>query len=306
MSSRKLAQLLSAIASQDRLAILEKVCQDRVRHTDLTHLIRRSGAETSRHLSRLVAAGLITRGPGRRWQPTVLAWSVRSHLPTLRFLAVHDGYLKAHDFGVVDPPLLARLGDLRGATFISGRALVREAFETALARAEHRAWILAPRSYNRLVTILRARGLGRLDVRIVRPSPVRPPGALGGRAGAFPVPVRCLARVDLFAAILDGQACLAFPDRTGRLDLSSVLVVSDPRGLRWAVDLFDRHWERAVDTAVAPRTRSPSADFPSFPVVGPEVSSVDATAPGDTAGALSFREPDTADGPMGVMGRRAT
>jgi predicted transcriptional regulator len=68
---------------------------------------------------------------------------------------------------------------------------------------------------------------------------------LGPSAVRRNYPVRLLDETRIFLAVLDDIAGVCFPTLDGRVDMATMLVLRDPRGYRWAEDLFLHLWERA-------------------------------------------------------------
>jgi len=58
-------------------------------------------------------------------------------------------------------------------------------------------------------------------------------------------PVRLVDETRIFLAVLDDIAGVCFPTTDGKVDMSAMLVLQEPRGYDWAADLFLHFWERA-------------------------------------------------------------
>jgi len=58
-------------------------------------------------------------------------------------------------------------------------------------------------------------------------------------------PVRLVPEARIFLAVLDDVAGVCFPTLEGKVDMESMLLLSDPAGHRWAEDLFTQLWSQA-------------------------------------------------------------
>lgn len=270
MGSAELAAFLFEPASEERLEILDRLASGPLPHRELATWLGRSGSETSRHLGRLVAAGLISKTSRRGYALTPLAEVARTALPFWEFLVVHREFLLDHDLRAIDPRLVARLGELRSATFLDGGDIVSGAIGDVLHAVSDRAWVATGRWAGRVGTALKERAASGVDTRLIRPGTPPRPDRAGPRRARPADPVRYAARLDVFVAILDDQAVLALPTRRGTVDLGRALLLRDPAGRSWVEELFERTWREAVprDTPTAGTAGTPPYSRPA-PVVGP-------------------------------------
>src|SRR3989449_8237989 len=61
MESTGLARFLFELASEERLGILAAISEKPLRHAQIARRVRMTDSETTRHLNRLTAAGLVTK-----------------------------------------------------------------------------------------------------------------------------------------------------------------------------------------------------------------------------------------------------
>src|SRR2546425_12937889 len=88
-------------------------------------------------------------------------------------------------------------------------------------------------------------------------------------------PVRLTPEARIFLAVLDDVAGVCFPTPEGKVDMESMLLLSDSAGHRWAQDLFTQLWNQArewlgpqtppLPTKVVPEPTHPSNLAPSTP-----------------------------------------
>ena len=245
MPTDRLAKFLFEIASAERISILRALHERPLRHTEIAEQLSMTGSETTRHLARLTAIRLIEKEAEGRYVLTVLADALIVSLPFYDFLAGRDEYLLAHDLSGVGPGFVARLGELNDGRLVEGTYAVVALQETALRAADRRIWVVTDQRFEQALPILRAKASKGADVRVVRPRSVldeeRSPSSRVERN----YEVRLLHEVPFFLAVLDDQAGLALPRRSGGPDLANMLLLTDPAGFRWAADLFLSIWAEA-------------------------------------------------------------
>ncbi len=245
MASDELAPFLFEISSDLRLRILEALAERPLKHAEIARRLSMTGSEATRHLNRLVTAGLLVKAARGEYAPTPLAAALRAGLPFFEFLTKYRPYLLAHNALAVGAPFAARLGELRGGTLTRGMYDVVAVQEAAIRAARRRIWVITEQPFERALPMFREKVAAGTDVRIVRPR-----GAIHAeRAAARPIErnyaVRLLDEVRFFLAVLDNTAGLCLPTPEGRIDMMDMLLLEDPEGCEWASDLFLRTWSRA-------------------------------------------------------------
>ncbi|HTZ61043.1 MAG TPA: ArsR family transcriptional regulator [Thermoplasmata archaeon] len=255
MPSADLATFLFEIASNERLALLEAVLARPRKHTELTRTLDLTGSETTRHLSRLVAAGLVEKTGNGEYAPTPLARALWAGLPYLDFLATHRAFVATHDLTVLEPSFVARLGDLARGSFRQGAYEVVAVQEAALRGVRRRAWVLTVQRFEQALPILRAKMSEGVDVRVIRPRDLVEAERRDGRDVERNFPFRLLPDVRFFLAVLDDTAGLCLPSLDGRLDMATMVFLADAAGYRWAEELFLRSWDRGREPPEGARPR---------------------------------------------------
>src|SRR2546428_767675 len=97
MESTGLARFLFELASEERLGILAAISEKPLRHAQIARRVRMTDSETTRHLNRLTAAGLVRKGPQSEYVPTNLARLVSADFPFFSFLLAYREFLLNHD-----------------------------------------------------------------------------------------------------------------------------------------------------------------------------------------------------------------
>jgi len=245
MPSEAVARLLFEIASLERLGILEAVGERPRKHAELARRLGITGSEMSRHLNRLVAAGLVRKTADGEYAATPLASALRAGLPFFEVLTAARDYLLTHEVSVLGAPFVERLGEVGRGTFERGTYQVVAVQEKALRSVERRIWVVTEQRFEQAIPILREKAARGADVRVIRARGLLHAERRSGQDVKRNFPVRTLPEVHFFLAVLDGQAGLCLPDPDGKVDMATMLLLTDPTGYRWSEDLFLSSWARA-------------------------------------------------------------
>ncbi len=101
MPLKDLARQLFEIASDERLGILSAIAEKPRKHAQIARELDMTGSETTRHLTRLMSASLVSKNPRGEYEPTNLARLLSSGLPFFRFLTANREFLLHHDVHVL-------------------------------------------------------------------------------------------------------------------------------------------------------------------------------------------------------------
>lgn len=245
MEPTGLARFLFELASADRLAILEAITETPLRHAQIARKLDMTASETTRHLNRLSSAALVARSPEGEYEPTNLARLLFAAFPFLRFLTANRGFLLDHDLLVLPPEYVERLGALAECTLETGTYKVVSFQVRALKSTKRRIWVLSEQAFDQAIAVMREKASEGVDVRVIRHRREFEDGTPGPSAVERNYPVRLLDETRIFLAVLDDIAGICFPTLGGQVDMSTMLLLRDPRGYRWAEDLFLHFWGQA-------------------------------------------------------------
>ena len=101
METKGLVQCLIEIASEKRIGILAAIAEKPLKHAQIARRLDMTGSETTRHLNRLLSAGLVTRNSGGEYEATNLAHLINAGLPFFRFMTTNREFLVSHDLSVL-------------------------------------------------------------------------------------------------------------------------------------------------------------------------------------------------------------
>jgi predicted transcriptional regulator len=123
------------LASEQRLAILLKLYNQRSKIAVLAKELDATVPEVFRNFERLVKADLIAKEPEGDYSITMFGKIMCAQVPSIRFLSNNKKYFKGHDFGDVPVKFLQRIGSLEQGTHVKGVIKVlekwKEIYETA-------------------------------------------------------------------------------------------------------------------------------------------------------------------------------
>jgi predicted transcriptional regulator len=245
VSPEPLAAFLFEVASPERLLILSRLSRGDLSHTEIARQLGRSGSETSRHLQRLRDVGLIVKGPHGKYSLTTTARVFYAGIPFFEYLVANQDYLRDHDLGALEPNFLVRLGELSRGTLTFGAYGTVAAQEGALVGVRERIWLVADEGLEMLLPTLKSKLSHGVDVRVIRSEP-RDGSPFGSAMVTAPlIAIRTLKDPGLSLTIVDDQAWIRFPTADGAMDRSTMILLRDPTGLRWAEELFQHYWNRA-------------------------------------------------------------
>ncbi len=245
MGSNDLARHLFEIASDERLGILSAIAEKPLKHAQIARHLDLTGSETTRHLTRLMSASLISRNPRGEYEPTNLARLLSVGIPFFDFLTAHRGFLLSHDVLVLPREFVERIGSLNRGTLTTGTYKVVATQEQSLRAVKRRIWVITEQAFEQGIPIVQEKASQGADVRVIRPR-AGFEEAIPSLSGAQRnYPVRLLDETRIFLAVLDDIAGVCFPALDGKVDMSTMLLLQDSSGYRWAADLFLYFWERA-------------------------------------------------------------
>lgn len=242
MATDDLARFIFEIASTKRLEILLALTDRPLRHAELARKLEMTPSEATRILARLSSAGLVTKNPQTAYEPTNLTRLLLSGLPFLHFLTANREFLLNHDVLVLPPEFVERLGALSECTFVEGAYKVVGFQERNLKAAKRRIWVLTKQAHDNAIAIMREKAPQGADVRVIRHRGEFEDERTGPRAVDRNYPVRVLDETRVFLAVIDDAAAVCFPTLDGNVDMGTMVFLGDPRGCRWAEDLFLHFW----------------------------------------------------------------
>lgn len=236
----KTAELLFELSHPTRLAILQLVDGQAERLTKVARKVDARNPETSRHLDRLGAAGLVEKTPEGAYSATPLGHLLLGSLGGVEFLTANEAYFRTHDLTGLPATFVGRLGDLRHGKTPRGTFSNFAQDEKIFGAAAQRLAVLATELPDGSFEAFEAKDVQGSKVQVVVEKGYQGPLPTESVRHLF----RAVSKLPMAAAISESAACISFPARGGQMDYSAFFASEDPRFVRWALDVADWLWER--------------------------------------------------------------
>ena len=109
----KLSNLMFELANEDRLRILTQLQEKPMRLTRISNKLKLNMQETSRHLSRLSEAGLVTKNTEGLYSIQPFGEEILNLMDGFEFLEKHRDYFNNHDLSELPLSFRYRIGELK-------------------------------------------------------------------------------------------------------------------------------------------------------------------------------------------------
>lgn len=235
----KNAELLFELSHPTRLAILRLVDGREDRLTRIAQTVDARNPETSRHLDRLVAAGLVERTSEGTYRATPFGHLLLGSLAGLDFLSAHEEYFRTHDLSSLPPTFVGRLGDLHEGETPRGTFSNFAQDEKIFGDAARRLAVLTTELPDDSITAFEAKEAEGLQVQVIVETGYQGPPPSESSRHLF----RVVSSLPMAAAISESAACISFRARGGQMDYAAFFASDDARFVRWAFDVADWLWE---------------------------------------------------------------
>ena len=262
MAMERLCELYFEVSNEDRLGILYGLEKEGNNVTGIAREHDLTTQECSRHLSRLLEAGLVERDPEGYYGLSQYGRSFMRLIPGQRFLAEYSEYFRTHSLDWLPTEFVSRIGELHESettenvmvTFSNVESIFREA--EVFMRIIHDQYLpsVLPLS---IEALKRGVKFTSLELKKKKPgrnlNPIRPDYISEEDEDYFIqawldglIKPRFSETVKVFLYITEKEALLAFPLVDGSFDYLG-FSSKDPMMREYCLDLFDYYWERGED-----------------------------------------------------------
>ena len=135
-SAEDMAQVLFEIASEQRLSIIMKLNEKKLKITQMTKELGATVPEVFRNFSRLEKAGLIEKETDGNFHLTLYGKTVYSQIPSLAFMSENKKFFRDHDFGDIPLKFIHRIGSLADSKIINGTVKVLQQWKNIYKNAD--------------------------------------------------------------------------------------------------------------------------------------------------------------------------
>jgi predicted transcriptional regulator len=250
-----LRSLLFELAGEDRLTILLELKKNSLKLSYLSKKLNFSVQETSRNVSRLTEAKLITRETDGCLCLTPYGTEVLNLLSGFDFLSQHREYFLTHTLATIPPAFSSDLPLLKDCRLVDDVMVVFSHVENMIQNAQKYVWILSDQILASTLPYLQESLKRGVEFKLLLPKGVHPPkdslervnGQIfmqSAKEGKFEN--RFLDKVDMLICLSEKEvAGLGFLNTVGRLDYRC-FCGTDEFVLKWANDLFLYYWGKAT------------------------------------------------------------
>ena len=252
---KKFSSLLFELSSIDRLDILFLLNKTPLKLSHIAKKLDFTVQETSRNITRLSEAELISKDVGGAFHLTPYGEEALTLLSGFRFLFKNREYLSTHVLTELPARFRASLGVLEGYEFVNDVMIVFHNIEKMIAKAEKFVWILSNQVLASTIPYLTQAVERGNEFRLMMPKDYMPSKdvrdlvsnpAFRKASQIKKLESRFLNTVDVVLCLSEKEvAALAFPNIEGKLDYTGFKSKNETV-VDWAKALYAYYWEKAT------------------------------------------------------------
>lgn len=245
--------MLFELSNQDRYNILQMLNKENYNVTTIANHLSITTQETSRHINRLVEAGLTQKTISGEYGLTPYGMLMLKSVSDLLFFTSNKDYFTEHLASDLPTRFFSRLNELNESRLISDVMVVFANIERIIEEANEFVWRLTDRYNMMSLPELERATAKHVQFRLLQtkyfqyPLNWPGPGVVLRDArleGVFEV--RSSSMANLFLAMNENEvAVLAFPLRNNVFDYRG-FSSKDLKFLEWCKEVFEYHWRNAV------------------------------------------------------------
>ncbi len=251
----KSSNLFFELSHEDRLRIFNMIQKNPAKLTHLSEKLKLQVQETSRHLTRLSDAKLISKDADGFYRLTPYGDHVTKLLPGFEFLSKHKNYFQTHKSSHLPDQFVNRIGELNKCTFTDDIMVAFQEGEDLFQQAQEYIWGLSDHAIPSTppsITTAMKRGV---NVKLLFQENTTFP------AGYEPIPFipnrierKILNQIDLEIWISEKKGLISFPTVNGSMD-NIGFIAKDETSTNWLRDLFEYYWKKAKTGTPATSTQ---------------------------------------------------
>ncbi len=251
--------MLFELSSCDRMKLLLRLQQQKMKLSHISEKLNMTLTETSRHVQRLSEAKLIQKDVDGLYGLTAFGTLAISLLSGIGFASRNVQYFLEHDLSTLPVEFIERLGELSAvSTATSDPMTTFRRSELLVQNAGEYIWILSDVVLTSIVPTIREQEKKGVKFRFIfQEGAVLPPGVtITQTPGVKREPnnykqqltaqqIVLAPKVYEHIVMTEKEAQFGFRELSGKMDYS-LLVSSDLNSHKWCRDLFLYRWEKAV------------------------------------------------------------
>lgn len=242
----KLGNLMFELANEDRLRILIRLQEKPMRLTRISNKLKLNMQETSRHLSRLSEAGLVSKDTKGLYCIQPFGEEILTLMDGFEFLEKYRDYFNSHDLSELPLSFRYRIGELKTCILSKDFFTSLHLVDNVIRRAEEYLWMISDQ------VLVSSKPLAEEAIKnrstkfrwilledLIPPPEFKPLPFIAGRMER-----KTLKEIDFAMVLSEKEAQLAFRGKDGKMDFRTFSVV-EPLPLNWCKELYEYYWKRA-------------------------------------------------------------
>lgn len=246
--------LFFELAGDLRLSMLTRLAARDMRLSQLSSELGATMQEAHRNMTRLIEAGLVSKGREGELVLTAYGRTVVSLVPTYDFLYRNKEFFIDHSLGDLPAKFVQRLGAFSGCEVVHGVMAILQRWKELYSDSDKFVKeIMAQVPLDLIETITGRVEKGVKFSYIFAANAVVPKGRtqllqkVGWRnfISKGLVERRMMPDVKVMAIFNEKQGCVMFPNQKGEPDLNVMFFGQSREFLEWCSDFFDHQWQAA-------------------------------------------------------------
>ena len=251
------SEIFTELASETRCSILISLDKRSAKLSSIARELDITAQDAFRNINRLVEAGLVRRGGGKEdggsFQLTELGRLATKQIPYFLVIKKHKELFEDHTLKYVPDKFVQRIGVLQDCEVIKSVSPVFERLKKLEYSAKQYLRIMVSQAWPEEGKILAECAMNDVEVcTVIGRNTVFPKEviesvvpALDGLQKSGKIKRKMLDTVSIALYISDSQSAVMLPNMKGEVDMSLLLVGTDPSFNEWCLDLFNHFWEHA-------------------------------------------------------------
>jgi predicted transcriptional regulator len=253
------SEIFTELASETRCSILISLDKRSAKLSSVARELDITAQDAFRNINRLLDAGLVRRGggggegDGGSFQLTELGRLAIKQIPYFLVIKKHQELFEDHTLKYIPDKFAQRIGALENCEVVENVTPVLERLKKLEYSAKQYLRIMVSQAWPEEGKIFAERAMNDVDVwTIIGRNTVFPKEviesvipALDGLQKSGKIKGKMLDIVSIALYISDSQSAVMLPNMKGEVDMSMLLVATDPSFNEWCLDLFNYFWECA-------------------------------------------------------------
>ena len=231
---KQLCDLLFELSSEERMSIIQNLCQQNIRLSHLAQKLDMTVTETSRQLQRLSDAELISRNSEGLYNTTSFGELLLSLIPSIHFVSKNRAFFLSHDVSNIPIPFVNRFGELVSSSFEVDAVKVIARVTNILNEADEFIW---SHSYHILpshIPILEKKVGEGVEFKGIYLNDFETSSQIASN-------IRSVEKIELRILVTEKEAMTGFLSSSGQPDYSAFFSF-DPMFINWCKELFQYYW----------------------------------------------------------------